>query len=142
MEPRIQLLFLLIVSSQLYIIAAVTDSGDAAALTSLKAVCNNLPHNWLGSDPCGDGWVGIGCTNSRVTSIKLANMGLEGQVFSDIPSLTELQTLDLSYNEGLTGSLPVSIGNLKKLTSLNLIGCGFTGTIPDAIGNLQQLIML
>ncbi|GLT44523.1 hypothetical protein SLA2020_184120 [Shorea laevis] len=142
MEPRIQLLFLLIVSSQLCIIAAVTDSGDAAALTSLKAVCKNLPPDWSGSDPCGDGWVGIGCTNSRVTSITLANMGLEGQVFSDIPSLTELQTLDLSYNEGLTGSLPASIGNLKKLTSLNLIGCGFTGTIPDTIGNLQQLTML
>ncbi|GKV31597.1 hypothetical protein SLEP1_g40274 [Rubroshorea leprosula] len=187
MEPRIQLLFLLIVFSQLYIIAAVTDHGDdskihtavssettfifdsgaAAALISLKAECKNSPHNWSGSDPCGDGWVGIGCTNSRVTSITLGNLGLEGQVFGDIPSLTELQTLDLSYNkrltgslpekignltkltildlsynEGLTGSLPASIGNLKKLTSLNLIGCGFTGTIPDTIGNLQQLTML
>ncbi|GKV31594.1 hypothetical protein SLEP1_g40271 [Rubroshorea leprosula] len=69
-------------------------------------------------------------------------MGLEGQVFSDIPSLTELQTLDLSYNEGLTGSLPASIGNLKKLTSLILVGCGFTGIIPDTIGNLQQLTTL
>ncbi|GLT37363.1 hypothetical protein SLA2020_116840 [Shorea laevis] len=142
MEPRIQLLFLLIVFSQLYIIAAVTDSDDAAALTSLKAVCNNLPPNWLRSDPCGDGWVGIGCTNSRVTSITLANMGLEGQVFSDIPSLTELQTLDLSYNKGLTGSLPASIGNLKKLTNLILVGCGFTGSIPDTIGNLQHLTIL
>ncbi|GLT44494.1 hypothetical protein SLA2020_183860 [Shorea laevis] len=142
MEPRIQLLFLLVVFIQLYIIAAVTDSGDAAALTSLKAVCNNLSATWSGSDPCGDGWVGIACTNSRVTSITLGSMGLEGQVFSDIPSLTELQTLDLSYNKGLTGSLPESIGNLKKLTILILVGCGFTGTIPDTIGNLQQLTML
>ncbi|GLT60086.1 hypothetical protein SLA2020_328700 [Shorea laevis] len=142
MEPRIQLLFLLIVFIQLYIVAAVTNSGDAAALTSLKAVCNNLPPNWLRSDPCGDGWVGIGCTNSRVTSITLGNLGLEGQVFGDIPSLTELQTLDLSYNKGLTGSLPPSIGNLKKLTNLKLVGCGFTGTIPDTIGNLQQLAIL
>ncbi|GLT60084.1 hypothetical protein SLA2020_328680 [Shorea laevis] len=142
MEPGIQWLFLLIVFVQLYIVAAVTGGRDAAALTSLKAVCKNLPHNWLGSDPCGDGWVGIGCTNSRVTLITLASMSLEGQVFGDIPSLTELQTLDLSYNKGLTGSLPPSIGNLKKLTNLNLIGCGFTGTIPDTIGNLQQLTML
>ncbi|GLT52146.1 hypothetical protein SLA2020_255010 [Shorea laevis] len=142
MERRIQLLFLLVVFIQLYIIAAVTDSGDAAALTSFKAVCNNLPPNWSGSDPCGEGWVGIGCTNSRVTSITLGNMGLEGQVFSDIPSLTELQTLDLSYNKGLTGSLPESIGNLKKLTNLNLVGCGFTGPIPDTIGNLQHLAIL
>ncbi|GKV31580.1 hypothetical protein SLEP1_g40258 [Rubroshorea leprosula] len=142
MEPGIQWLFLLIVFVQLYIVAAVTNSSDAAVLNALKTEYKNFPPNWLGSDPCGDGWVGIGCTNSRVTSITLANMGLEGQVFSDIPSLTELQTLDLSYNKRLTGSLPEKIGNLTKLTILNLIGCGFTGAIPDTIGNLQQLTML
>ncbi|GLU06073.1 hypothetical protein SLE2022_231360 [Rubroshorea leprosula] len=142
MEPRIQLLFLLIVFIQLYIVAAVTNSGDAAVLNALKTEYKNFPPNWLGSDPCGDGWVGIGCTNSRVTSITLANMGLEGQVFSDIPSLTELQTLDLSYNKGLTGSLPPSIGNLEKLTNLILVDCGFTGSIPDTIGNLQHLAIL
>ncbi|GLT52144.1 hypothetical protein SLA2020_254990, partial [Shorea laevis] len=142
MEPGIQWLFLLIVFVQLYIVAAVTDSRDAAALISLKAECKNLPPNWSGSDPCGDGWVGIGCSNSRVTSITLGSLGLEGQVFGDIPSLTELQTLDLSYNKGLTGSLPPSIGNLKKLTNLKLVGCGFNGTIPDTIGNLQQLAIL
>ncbi|GKV31577.1 hypothetical protein SLEP1_g40255 [Rubroshorea leprosula] len=96
----------------------------------------------LGFNPCGDGWVGIGCTDSRVTSITLGNLGLEGQVFGDIPSLTELQTLDLSYNKLLTGSLPESIGNLKKLIHLNLVGCGFTGPIPDTIGNLQHLAIL
>ncbi|GKV49312.1 hypothetical protein SLEP1_g56068 [Rubroshorea leprosula] len=117
-------------------------SGAAAALISLKAECKNLPPNWSGSDPCGDGWVGIGCTNSRVTSITLGNLGLEGLVFGDIPSLTELPTLDLSYNKRLTGSLPESIGNLKKLTILILVGCGFTGPIPDTIGNLHQLAYL
>ncbi|GLU06074.1 hypothetical protein SLE2022_231370 [Rubroshorea leprosula] len=120
----------------------IFDSGAVVVLNALKDVCKNLPPNWSGSDPCGDGWVGIECTDSRVTSITLANMGLEGQVFSEIPSLNELQTLDLSYNKGLTGSLPASIRDLTKLTNLNLIGCGFTGAIPDMIGNLQQLIML
>ncbi|GLT65781.1 hypothetical protein SLA2020_381920 [Shorea laevis] len=93
MEPEIQWLFLLIVFVQLYIVAAVTDSRDATALASLKDAWKNLPPNWSGSDPCGDHWVGLNCTNSRVTSITLANMGLEGQVFIGIPSLTELQTL-------------------------------------------------
>ncbi|KAK1370525.1 putative leucine-rich repeat receptor-like protein kinase [Heracleum sosnowskyi] len=46
---------------------------------------------------------------------------------------------DLSYNEGLTGTLPPSIGNFKKLTNLILVGCRFTGIIPDTIGSLQYL---
>ncbi|GLT65780.1 hypothetical protein SLA2020_381910, partial [Shorea laevis] len=50
--------------------------------------------------------------------------------------------MDLSYNKGLTGSLPESIGNLKKLVNLTLVGCGFTGPIPDTIGYLQQLLYL
>ncbi|GKV49315.1 hypothetical protein SLEP1_g56071 [Rubroshorea leprosula] len=142
MEPGIQWLFLLIVFVRLYIVAAGTNSDDATALALLKRAWKNLPPNWSGSDPCGHHWVGIECTDSRVTSIKLASIGLVGQEFIGIPSLTELQTLDLSYNEGLTGSLPESIGNLKKLVNLALVGCNFTGPIPDTIGYLQRLFYL
>ncbi|GFY94370.1 leucine-rich repeat protein kinase family protein [Actinidia rufa] len=123
------------VGSFVFIILAV------AALKALKDVWNNTPPNWLGSDPCS-GWDGIRCTNSRVTSITLASMGLMGQLSGDIQFLTELQTLDLSYNKGLTGPLPSSIGNLKKLTNLILVGCSFSGPIPDTIGSLQQLLIL
>ncbi|GKV03114.1 hypothetical protein SLEP1_g15477 [Rubroshorea leprosula] len=141
MEPRIQLLFL-VVFIQAYIIAAVTDNHDVIALNSVKNIWRNLPPNWVGSDPCGDGWVGIQCMNSRVSSIMLGSMGLEGQLSDDISSLTELQILDLSQNQGLTGPLPASIGNLTKLTKLFLNHCGFTGPIPDTIGSLQQLASL
>ncbi|XP_051146447.1 leucine-rich repeat receptor protein kinase HPCA1-like isoform X2 [Andrographis paniculata] len=47
--------------------------------------------------------------------------------------------MDLSYNKGLTGPLPTSIGNLKKLTSLILVGCGFSGAIPASVGSLPKL---
>ena len=40
-----------------------------AVLKSLKDVWDNTPPNWEGSDPCGKGWVGIRCTNSRVTAM-------------------------------------------------------------------------
>ncbi|GLT56888.1 hypothetical protein SLA2020_299020 [Shorea laevis] len=141
MEPRIQLLFL-VVFIQAYIIAAVTDNHDVTALNSVKNIWKNLPPNWVGSDPCGDGWVGIQCMNSRVSSITMGSMGLEGQLSDYISSLTELQILDLSQNQGLTGPLPASIGNLTKLTKLFLNHCGFTGPIPDTIGSLQQLASL
>ena len=39
------------------------------ALLSLKDIWQNTPPNWVGSDPCGKGWEGIGCKNSRVTSM-------------------------------------------------------------------------
>ncbi|XP_065849483.1 leucine-rich repeat receptor protein kinase HPCA1-like isoform X1 [Euphorbia lathyris] len=136
------LVFLLLVSFQIYIIAALTNSGDASSLNALKSIWQNTPPNWVGADPCGDRWDGIKCTNSRVTSITLSSMGVQGQLSGDISLLVELQILDLSYNKGLRGPLPASIGNLKKLTNLILVGCSFSGPLPDSIGSLQRLVYL
>lgn len=42
----------------------------ASALRALRdSTWQNTPPNWVGSDPCADRWDGIGCTNSRVTSM-------------------------------------------------------------------------
>ncbi|KAL2453758.1 Leucine-rich repeat protein kinase family protein [Abeliophyllum distichum] len=141
MDSRI-LVCLLLISSQILGILALTDSNDLAALNAIKSSWSNLPPNWKGSDPCGSSWGGINCTDSRVTSIMLAGIGVEGSEFSDISSLSELQLLDLSNNIGLKGILPSSIGKLKKLSTLILVGCSFYGPIPDAIGSLDQLVFL
>nr|XP_016469753.1 PREDICTED: probable leucine-rich repeat receptor-like protein kinase At5g49770 [Nicotiana tabacum] len=115
---------------------------NSTALFAIKSSWNNLPPNWEGSDPCGSSWEGIICNDSRVTSIKLSGMGLEGNQFGDLSSLTALQILDLSNNVGLKGTLPSSIGNLKNLTTLILVGCSFFGQIPESIGSLQQLVFI
>ncbi|KAL3515800.1 hypothetical protein ACH5RR_022702 [Cinchona calisaya] len=141
MVPRIQL-YLLVLFIQVLVIAAWTNPSDFSALQALKDEWQYTPPNWVGADPCGNSWEGITCINSRIVSITLASMGLSGQLPGDIENLSELQTLDLSYNEGLTGSLPNGIGNLAKLTSLILVGCGFSGQIPDSIGSLKQLYTL
>ncbi|GFY94647.1 leucine-rich repeat protein kinase family protein [Actinidia rufa] len=140
MGSRVQV-FLLVISIQILLVAAQTNE-DFAVLKSLKDVWDNTPRNWEGSDPCGNGWVGIRCTNSRVTAITLASNGLTGKLSGDLPSLSELQTLDLSYNKGLTGPLPASIGSLKKLTNLSLNSNSFTGSIPPEIGYLSNLYWL
>jgi hypothetical protein len=134
--------FLLLVSAPILLVVAQTNHQDFVALKSLKDVWGNKTPNWVGSDPCGRRWVGIHCTNSRITAITLASMGLTGTLSGDIGSLSELQTLDLSYNKGLTGPIPAWIGNLKKLTNLLLVDCGFNGPIPGAIGSLPQLYIL
>ncbi|XP_026389620.1 probable leucine-rich repeat receptor-like protein kinase At5g49770 [Papaver somniferum] len=136
------MLFSLVGLFQFLIVEAATDSQDFAVLRSFKTQWQNIPPNWVGSDPCSEGWEGVVCTDSRVFSIQLSTMGLKGQLSGDIGSLTELQTLDLSYNTGLTGPLPPSIGGLKKLTNLILVGCSFSGPIPSEIGSLPKLVFL
>ncbi|XP_030949400.1 probable leucine-rich repeat receptor-like protein kinase At5g49770 [Quercus lobata] len=128
-----------------YLVIAVTANNamdDNLGLLSLKHELQNTPTSWVGADPCDGSWELINCINSRVTSIKLLSMRLSGKLTSDIFLLSELQYLDLSYNIGITGQLPSSIGSLTKLENLNLIGCSFSGLIPDTIGNLKLLRIL
>ncbi|QJD78327.1 leucine-rich repeat domain-containing protein [Spirosoma rhododendri] len=122
---------------------------------------------WLTNcDPCS-GWFGISCTNGRVTSVDLGTFlsgnKLRGIVPATIGNLSELQTLNLAYNQGLTNVMPATVSQLTKLQNLNLAYTYlkgailnnitgltalrtfdvsyalFSGTIPDAVGNLRQL---
>ncbi|KAB1204458.1 hypothetical protein CJ030_MR8G028146 [Morella rubra] len=132
---------LLLAFIQIVVIAAETDGRDTAFLMSLEKSWQNPPHNWVGSDPCGSLWVGIGCNNSRVTSIMLTGMNLTGQLSGDIGSLTELETLSLT-DCGLYGPIPGTIGSLQQLIFLDLNSNKFSGKIPNSIGNLSNLYYL
>ncbi|KAL4556390.1 hypothetical protein LXL04_039041 [Taraxacum kok-saghyz] len=135
-------LWMLIVCSQVMVIAAVTDGNDVAALNAMKSTWKNLPPNWKGPDPCGTKWDGINCTTSRVTSLFLAGMGVRTNNIEDITSLSQLENLDLSNNKGIKAPLPPSLENLKNLKTLILVGCSFSGPIPDTVGSLKQLVFL
>ncbi|KAK9070736.1 hypothetical protein SSX86_011138 [Deinandra increscens subsp. villosa] len=141
MERSIRLC-LMIFSCQVLVVTAVTDPNDLSVLNAVKSSWQNLPPDWKGSDPCASNWEGINCTDSRVTTLVLAGMGVETDDVGDIPSLSMLQYLDLSNNKGIKAILPPSIQNLKNLTTLILVGCSFRGTIPDSIGTLKQLVFL
>ncbi|KAL4556396.1 hypothetical protein LXL04_039047 [Taraxacum kok-saghyz] len=141
MDSRISV-WKLIVFSQVMVIAAVTDQSDVSVLNAIKSSWQNLPPDWSGSDPCGNIWEGIKCTNSRVTSLVLAGMAVRTNSIGDIPSLSQLEYLDLSNNKGIKAPLPPTIQNLKNLTTLILVGCNFFGPIPDSIGSLEKLVFL
>nr|XP_043621506.1 leucine-rich repeat receptor protein kinase HPCA1-like [Erigeron canadensis] len=133
---------LLIIMFFIQVRFSTAQNSDFTYMRALKDEWDNTPPSWEGSsDPC-NGWEGIRCTNGRVTSITLASMNLNGGLGGDIAQLTELQILDLSYNKGLTGSLTPAIGNLKKLTNLILVSCGFSGPLPDSLGSLDSLIYM
>ncbi|XP_065851732.1 leucine-rich repeat receptor protein kinase HPCA1 isoform X2 [Euphorbia lathyris] len=136
------LLFLVSISSVFCLIFSVTDPHDAATLQSLKDSWLNTPPSWNSGDPCGTPWEGVTCKDSRVTALGLSTMSLKGKLTGDIGGLTELISLDLSFNPDLTGPLTPRLGDLKKLNILILAGCGFTGTIPDELGNLPVLSFL
>ncbi|KAH7663551.1 Non-specific serine/threonine protein kinase protein [Dioscorea alata] len=103
----------------------------------------NTPPTWGQSDdPCGTPWEGVVCKNSRVIALRLSTMGIKGTLSDDLSQLSELQSLDLSFNNDLIGTLTPNIGKLKKLTTLILSGCGFTGKIPQELGTLPHLSFL
>ncbi|KMT19143.1 hypothetical protein BVRB_1g015390 [Beta vulgaris subsp. vulgaris] len=137
------LLLCLLGFAKVNLILCLTDSGDAAALHSLKAQWQNTPPSWSKSDdPCAAPWEGVTCNKSRITALGLSTMGLKGKLSGDIGGLTELRSLDLSFNRGLTGSLTPRLGDLQKLNILILAGCSFSGSIPMELGNLAELSFL
>ncbi|XP_016647638.1 PREDICTED: receptor-like protein 12 [Prunus mume] len=102
---------------------------------------------------------------SELTSLSLRSCGLKGTFPNEILEVPTLQTLYLSTNDELHGTLPEfpsnaslrslvlsdtkfsgllpdSIGNLKKLSLLDLSSCSFYGSIPESIANLTQLVGL
>ncbi|KAM2045718.1 hypothetical protein ACFX1T_009881 [Malus domestica] len=100
---------------------------------------------------------------TNLSSLLLKNSGLYGTFPENIFQVPTLQTIDLSGNEQLQGSLPEfpknaslrslilswanfsgflpnSIGNLKMLSKIDIWLCNFTGSIPRSIEDLHQLV--
>ncbi|WOL12755.1 hypothetical protein Cni_G21522 [Canna indica] len=79
--------------------------------------------------------------DSTVQTLTLSTW-ITGTLSEDIADLHELVHLDLSFNQGLGGELPRTIGKLVKLRRLILVGCSFSGSIPPELGQLSRLSFL
>jgi Leucine-rich repeat (LRR) protein len=81
---------------------------------------------------------------SELSVLDLSNNFLYGSIPPSIGNLTKLTYLDLSYNYGsagsLSGNIPATIGMLEDLETLNLDGNNFTGPIPSSLGNFTKLV--
>ncbi|KAL7234957.1 hypothetical protein ACSBR1_018432 [Camellia fascicularis] len=102
---------------------------------------------------------------TNLTVLSLSSSNLEGQFPPKIFQVLMPQTLDLSNNKKLQGSLPKflqngslqrivlsdtnfsgrlpdSIGNLRNLSRIDLSDCNFAGPIPSSMANLGHLVYL
>ncbi|MEM7531650.1 MAG: leucine-rich repeat domain-containing protein [Chloroflexota bacterium] len=94
--------------------------------------------NWLQSDdPCR--WRGVTCLNQRVISIELDGHNLVGALPPALGELTKLTTLELGNNE--ITSLPDEIDQLQELHWLGLRNNRLTH-LPTSLGRLRALTTL
>uniref|UniRef100_A0A6P3ZVF4 receptor-like protein 6 isoform X1 n=1 Tax=Ziziphus jujuba TaxID=326968 RepID=A0A6P3ZVF4_ZIZJJ len=136
--------------------------GEVGRLTQNMTNLRQLYLDWVQIDSP----VPIHFANlSSLTHLSLEDCTLHGEFPNDIFNLPNLQFIQLSENDNLSGSfpefrsgsmlrllnligtnfsgkIPNSIGNLKPLNSLFLHFCSFSGIIPSTIGNLTELIDL
>ena len=91
--------------------------------------------NWTAGKPMSD-WMGVTVsgTPQRVTTLNLADLGLDGVLSGLLGELTGLTTLNLSGN-ALTGMIPSKLGQLENLTTVTISGTNFTGCAPAELGD-------
>ncbi|WP_420632775.1 Ig-like domain-containing protein [Candidatus Palauibacter sp.] len=97
--------------------------------------------NWLSDAPLAD-WFGVSTdAEGRVTQLSLVDNGLRGSIPPRIGNLRALRSLWLYSNE-LSGSIPPELGNLLELQRLGLSSNDIDGSIPPELGRLTKLITL
>jgi Leucine-rich repeat (LRR) protein len=97
--------------------------------------------NWNSSAPVQD-WGGVTMEEGKITGLDLNGFGLNGSLPSAIGTLTDLVTLDLGSNPGLTGALPGETGDLVNLETFRAVTTGLEGNLPASMGNLNKLTFL
>ncbi len=122
--------------------AAEDSTADRAALVGLYEATDgenwDNDTNWLSDQPLRT-WVGVTTdADGRVTGLRQDYNGLSESIPSSLGTLTGLVYLDLSGND-LSGSIPPELGNLVGLTNLLLSGNDLSGSIPPELGNLTRL---
>ena len=123
--------------------SAITDKSN----TALVADCEYLlgmksklrgsgKLNWW-SGRSLEKWDGVKVQSGRVVEVSLPDGGLSGVLPVGIGNLSALKTLDLSGNS-LTGTIPASLNNLTALTKWRLAGNSLSGCVPANLAEVSD----
>ncbi|XP_076884006.1 receptor-like protein EIX2 [Bidens hawaiensis] len=81
------------------------------------------------------------CESSKLESLKFAESGLSGDLPLQLGNLKNLVHIDL-YGNSISGLIPDSLGDLSSLQTLELGFNSISGPIPDSIGKLSSLLSM
>ncbi|PON50629.1 LRR domain containing protein [Parasponia andersonii] len=82
-----------------------------------------------------------GCNNASIEHLDLSFNKLSGSLPNSLGYLRRLNYLQL-FNNLISGPIPSSIGNLSNLEQLDLSFNNMNGTIPESLGQLTKLLVL
>ncbi|KAF8010895.1 hypothetical protein BT93_J1512 [Corymbia citriodora subsp. variegata] len=153
---RAQLVWVLMVPF-LCLLGSTVAVIEAEVRSSLISFLRNLANDprvaaaadWdVKSDPCVDGWNGIGCDvrNASVTKLRLERFNLSGSLdmgsLCNVPAIaSSLARLVLNGNN-LGGGVPAQISICRQLTHLQIGGNKLEGKLPDSLATLDNLKVL
>ena len=149
LHHTILLLILLITPLTLNVHGASSTCNPQDKKTLLKIKTHFGPNaltlsNW---DPKTDCclWQSVGCFNDqapgRVSVLQFDDTGISGDIPVEIGDLPYLDTLAFQALN-LTGSIPVSITKLTRLQELDISTTSLKGPIPSFLGQIKSLLKL
>lgn len=128
---------LVLMSFLAFFVCVECQTGDASVMQELKKNLNPPSSlGWVDSDPCK--WQHLQCDKQgRVIRIQIGNQGLTGSLPTSLNKLTNLQILEVHWNQ-LTGPLP-SLSGLDSLQRILLNNNNFTSIPPDFFKGMTSL---
>uniref|UniRef100_A0ACD5ZX09 Uncharacterized protein n=1 Tax=Avena sativa TaxID=4498 RepID=A0ACD5ZX09_AVESA len=98
--------------------------------------------SWKGENCCS--WGGVSCSkkSGHVVKLDFGEYSLKGEINPSLAGLTRLVHLNMSHGDFGGVPIPEFICSFKMLRYLDLSHAGFSGTAPQQLGNLSRLSYL
>ncbi len=147
------LLFLFVIKTELVPVQAsgfcdtVTQIPETECLALLSLYNSTNGDSWyyngnwfVTNTPCNN-WYAVDCGNGHITELRLDYNGVSGTLPVELGDLVHLKNLTLGGNQ-ISGILPPELGNLSQLEYLRLGANKLNGGIPSELGQLTNLLWL